>query len=63
MSWHFNPSHVILFKFVEAMNHGKKLAVTVACGVHLKCTEGKLEPAWKVDKPVEFHCFREKLAL
>lgn len=44
------------------MNHGKKLAVTIAYDVYKECTEGKLEPSWKVD-PVDFHRFREKLAL
>ena len=44
------------------MNHGKKLAVTVAFDVYLECCEGNLHPLWKT-KPVSFHRFREKLGL
>ena len=45
------------------MNHGKKLAVVVAYDMYLECAEGSLTLNWKVDKPVGFHRFREKLAL
>ena len=45
------------------MLHGKKLAIVVACDLHKECCEGKVEPDWKVEKPVGFHRFREKLAL
>ena len=31
--------------------------------MYLECAEGKLNPAWRVDKPVSFHRFREKLAI
>lgn len=45
------------------MNHGKKLGVIVAFDIYLECCEGNLHPLWKVEKPVSFHRFREKLGL
>jgi hypothetical protein len=44
------------------MIHGKALAVVVAYDMYLECTEGDLEPAWKVEKPMDFWLFREKLS-
>lgn len=35
----------------------------VAHDVHLECCQGKLDPAFAIATPVEFHHFREKLAL
>ena len=46
-----------------AMNHGKKLAVVVAYDIYLELASGHVTSEWKVDKPVSFHRFREKLAL
>jgi len=45
------------------MNHAKALAIVTAYDMYLECAEGKLNPAWKVDKPVDFHRFREKLGM
>jgi len=45
------------------MNHAKALAIVAACDMHLECCEGKLNPDWKVDKPVDFHRFRERLGM
>jgi hypothetical protein len=47
----------------SAMIHGKRLAVTVAYDMYLECAEGMLEQDWKVRRPVDFHRFREKLAI
>ena len=47
----------------SAMLHGKALAVVVAYDIYLECAAGKLDPTWRVDKPVDFHRFREKLAV
>jgi len=43
------------------MNHAKALAIVTAYDMYLECCEGKLNPDWKVDKPVDFHLFRERL--
>jgi hypothetical protein len=43
--------------------HGKGLAVVVAYDMNLECCEGKLNPEWKIEKPLDFwHDFREKLS-
>ena len=45
------------------MIHAKAMAVVVAYDMYLECCEGKLQAGdWKVNKPVDFHRFREKLA-
>jgi hypothetical protein len=44
------------------MIHRKALAVVVACDVYLECAEGDLDPAWKIEKPMDFWPFREKLS-
>ena len=44
------------------MLHAKGMAIVVAYDMYLECTEGNLESSWKIDKPVTFHRFREKLA-
>jgi hypothetical protein len=44
------------------MIHGKALAVVVAYDMYLECTEGDLDPGWKVEKPMDFWSFREKLS-
>lgn len=38
------------------------MVAVVACDIHLECCEGTLNDGWKIDKPVSFHRFREKLA-
>ena len=44
------------------MIHAKALAVVVAYDMYLECAEGKMRAGeWKVQKPVDFHQFREKL--
>ena len=43
------------------MIHGKSLAVVVAYDMYLECCEGNLKPGWKIDAPVTFWRFREKL--
>lgn len=46
-----------------AMLHGKSIAVVVAYDLYLECCEGKMRAGqWKVEKAVDFHRFREKLA-
>lgn len=45
------------------MNHGKKTVALVSYDMYLECAEGILHPLWKVEKPVSFHRFREKLGL
>jgi hypothetical protein len=45
-----------------AMLHGKALAVVVAYNMYLEVAEGKLDPAWKNEKPMGFHTFRERLS-
>jgi hypothetical protein len=44
------------------MIHGKAFTVVVAYDMYLECTEGDLEPAWKVEKPMDSWLFREKLS-
>jgi len=44
------------------MTHAKALAITVAYDVYKEVCEGKLDPAYKIDHPVTFFQFREKLA-
>ena len=44
------------------MIHGKALAVVVAYDMYLECAEGDLDPAWKIEKPIDFWSFREKLS-
>ena len=45
------------------MNHAKKLAITTAYDIYLELAEGNIDPQWRVRKPVDFHRFREKLAI
>ena len=47
----------------SAMNHGKKLAITTAYDIYLELAEGTIDPQWRIPKPVDFHRFREKLAI
>jgi hypothetical protein len=45
------------------MIHAKAMAIVIAYDMYLECCEGNLDPTWKVDKPVDFFTFRERLAL
>lgn len=45
------------------MIHGKAMAVVIAYDIYLECCAGALDASWKVSRPVDFHRFREKLAL
>jgi len=44
------------------MTHAKAMAVTVAYDMCVEVCEGKLDPALKVERPVTFFRWREKLA-
>ncbi len=44
------------------MLHGKAFAIVIAYDMYLECAEGHLDELWKVDKPVDFWTFREKLS-
>ena len=46
----------------SGMNHGKGATAIISYDIYLECCEGVLDPAWKVDKPVDFHRWREKLS-
>lgn len=43
--------------------HGKKLATVVSHNLYLECASGDLVPEWKVNKPIDFFRFREKLSM
>ena len=45
------------------MNHAKKLGIVTANDMYLEFAEGGVDPGWKVDRPIDFHRFREKLAI
>ena len=45
-----------------AANHAKALAVTTAYDLYLEVAEGKLHPSFKLNQPVDFFTFREKLS-
>jgi hypothetical protein len=42
--------------------HGKGLAVVVAYDMYLECCEGKINSEWKIEKPLDFWHFRERLS-
>jgi len=44
------------------MNHAKAMTVTIAYDIYLELCEGHLGNEYKIDKPVTFFRFREKLA-
>jgi hypothetical protein len=44
------------------MIHGFAMTVVTAYDMYLECCEGNLEQEWKVDKPMDFYTFREKLS-
>ena len=44
------------------MLHGKEMAVVVAYDMYLEVAEGKLRGEWKLDEPMDFWRFRERLA-
>ena len=43
------------------MLHSKDLAVVTVYNMYLECYEGYLEEAWKVERPMTFWEFCEKL--
>ena len=45
-----------------AMLHDKKIAISVAYSMYIEVAEGNLDPAWKVDSPLSFWDFRDKLS-
>ena len=47
----------------SAMLHAKSMAVVVAYDIYKEICEGTLDPDLRINKPVDFHRFREKLAL
>ena len=44
------------------MLHGKAMSVVVAYDMYLEVTEGKINNDWKLDEPMDFWRFREKMA-
>ena len=44
-----------------AMLHAKKMVGVIAYDMYLECCEGKLNSLWKVEKPLSFWQFRDKL--
>ena len=44
------------------MLHGKAMAVAVAYDMCLEVVEGKINNNWKLDEPMDFWRFQEKLA-
>jgi hypothetical protein len=46
-----------------AMIRAKAFAVVISYDIYLEAAEGKLHPSWKVDKPVSFFVFRERLSI
>ena len=60
-------SHTLCFsswKYWHApMLHAKAMAVVVAYDIYKECCDGLMRAGeWKIEKPVSFHLFREKLA-
>ena len=47
----------------SGMIHGKTMAIVVAYDIYRECCAGKLDASWKLERPVDFHTFRERLAL
>lgn len=45
------------------MNHGKGFGIAISYDMYLECASGAINPDWKVDKPVDFYRWREKLAM
>ena len=51
------------FKYWHSpMLHAKAMAVVIAYDIYQECAEGNLDESWKVDKPLSFWHFREKLS-
>ena len=44
-----------------AMLHAKAMGLVVAYDMYLECAEGKINPRWKVSKPMSFWKFRDTL--
>ena len=47
----------------SAMNHGKGFGIAISYDVCLECATGSVNPDWKIDKPIDFYRWREKLAM
>ena len=45
-----------------AMLHAKKIAVSVAYSMYIEVAEGNLDQDWKVDSPLSFWDFRDRLS-
>jgi hypothetical protein len=45
-----------------AMNHAKAMGLAVAYDMYKECAEGKLDPEWKLAKPVTYHKFHDHLS-
>jgi len=46
----------------SAMNHGISLVVVVAYDMYKEAASGSLRDEWKVEKPMDFHQFRDRLS-
>ena len=44
------------------MNHGKALVVVIVYDVYLDVAEGKADPEWKVENPIDFWTFCDILS-
>ena len=44
------------------MLHGKAMSVVVAYDMYLEVAEGKINNDWKLDEPMDFWRFQEKMA-
>ena len=44
------------------MLHGVALVVVVAYDMYLEAASGSLNPEWKIEKPMDFHQFRDRLS-
>ena len=45
----------------SSMLHGKAMSVVVAYDMYLEVAEGKINKDWKLDEPMDFWRFQEKL--
>ena len=47
----------------SAMLHAKAMTIVTAYDMYIECAAGKLDPLWKVQKPMSFWRFRERLSI
>jgi hypothetical protein len=47
----------------SAMLHAKAMAIVTAYDMYIECAAGKLNPLWKVQKPMTLWRFRERLSI